>query len=100
MSLELVDFRGPSADRHLWIPFTSSEGYENPHWWNSAGGTIGPPWFVQVLEAGMEMADGGHAVAPDGGTTGLLPRRGQNLASNRLSVIDDANGRSSAGNKP
>jgi hypothetical protein len=56
MTLELVNLRGENTDPRLWIPFTSSVGYENPHWWNSADGTIGAPWFIQVLEAGIEVA--------------------------------------------
>jgi hypothetical protein len=53
--LELVDHR-PDVVESWWTPFTSSDGYEHPHWWQSAGGTIGDPWFVQVLEAGVEVA--------------------------------------------
>jgi hypothetical protein len=56
VTLEFVDHRADAADRRLWTPFTSSEGYEHPHWWADARGTSGDPWFVQVLENGMEVA--------------------------------------------
>jgi hypothetical protein len=53
MTLELVDYR---ADARSWTPFPSSEDYEHPQWWENAGGAIGDPWFVQVLEHGVEVA--------------------------------------------
>ncbi|WP_235615072.1 GNAT family N-acetyltransferase [Mycobacteroides abscessus] len=39
-----------------WTPFPSSEGYEHPDWWRDAGGAVGDPWFVEVLEGGVEVA--------------------------------------------
>lgn len=56
MNLELVDHRAPAAVKNSWTPFPSSEGYERPHWWESAGGAIGDPWFVAVLEDGVQVA--------------------------------------------
>lgn len=53
MPLELVDHR---ADARSWTPFRSPDGYEHPHWWENAHGAIGDPWFVQVLEHGVEVA--------------------------------------------
>ncbi len=53
MTLELVDHR---AIARSWTPFLSSTDYEHPHWWENAGGAIGDPWFVQVLEHGVEVA--------------------------------------------
>lgn len=53
MPLELVDHR---AEARSWTPFPSSEGYECPRWWENAGGAVGDPWFVQVLEYGAEVA--------------------------------------------
>lgn len=34
----------------------SSEGYEHLDWWRDAGGAVGDPWFVEVLEDGVEVA--------------------------------------------
>lgn len=57
MSLKLVDLRCDGADKRSWRPlFDWSIGYEHPHWWDNANGTIGDPWFVQVLEDGAEVA--------------------------------------------
>lgn len=56
MTLELVDHRAPAAVKHTWTPFASAEGYEHPDWWSDAGGAVGDPWFVQVLERGVEVA--------------------------------------------
>ncbi|MBF9519555.1 GNAT family N-acetyltransferase [Mycobacteroides chelonae] len=56
MTLEFVEHRGEAAVKRSWTPFPSSDNYENPHWWSSASGAIGDPWFVQVLEDGVEVA--------------------------------------------
>jgi hypothetical protein len=56
LALELIDHRGDPAAKHLWTPFASSTGYEHPDWWNSVGGAVGDPWFVEVLEDGVEVA--------------------------------------------
>ncbi|WP_301121576.1 GNAT family N-acetyltransferase [Mycolicibacterium fortuitum] len=56
MTLELVDHRAPAAEKRSWTPFPSSEGYERPHWWENAGGAVGDPWFVEVLEGGVQVA--------------------------------------------
>jgi hypothetical protein len=56
VNLELVDHRAPAAVKNSWTPFPSSEGYEQPHWWESAGGAVGDPWFVEVLEDGVQVA--------------------------------------------
>jgi hypothetical protein len=56
VTLEFVDHHGEAAESHWWTPFTSSEDYEHPDWWRDGGGTIGDPWFVQVLEDGVEVA--------------------------------------------
>ncbi|WP_241474146.1 hypothetical protein [Mycolicibacterium neoaurum] len=53
MPLELVDRR---AEARSWTPFPSSDGYVCPHWWENAGGAVGDPWFVQVLEHDVEDA--------------------------------------------
>ncbi|UJL30429.1 GNAT family N-acetyltransferase [Mycolicibacterium sp. jd] len=56
MTLEFIDHRAVRSLKHSWTPFTSSDGYEHPRWWLNAGGAIGDPWFVQVLEDGTEVA--------------------------------------------
>ncbi len=57
VALQLINLRRGSVDTCSWIPpFDSEAGYENTHWWNSARGTTGEPVFVQVLEAGVEVA--------------------------------------------
>lgn len=56
MTLELVDYRAPAVMKKSWTPFQSSEGYEHPDWWSDAGGAVGDPWFVAVLEDGVEVA--------------------------------------------
>ena len=56
MTLELVDHRAPAAVKKSWTPFPSSEGYKHPDWWSDAGGAVGDPWFVAVLEDGVEVA--------------------------------------------
>ncbi|WP_124712859.1 GNAT family N-acetyltransferase [Mycolicibacterium nivoides] len=56
MTLELVDHRAPAAEKRSWTPFPSSDGYEHPDWWSSAKGAVGDPWFVQVMEDGVEVA--------------------------------------------
>jgi hypothetical protein len=54
--MEFVEVRPSTADSRSWTPFASSEGYEHPDWWKDAGGTTGDPWFVRVLEDGIEVA--------------------------------------------
>lgn len=54
--LEFVDHRADSAVKDSWTPFSSSEDYEHPDWWRDAGGAVGDPWFVQVLDRGAEVA--------------------------------------------
>jgi hypothetical protein len=56
VTLELVDHRAPAALKKSWTPFPSSEGYEHPDWWSDASGAVGDPWFVAVLEDGVEVA--------------------------------------------
>jgi GNAT superfamily N-acetyltransferase len=56
MTLELVDHRTEATEKRSWTPFRSSWGYEHPLWWSTASGAIGDPWFVQVLEDGVEVA--------------------------------------------
>lgn len=56
MTLEFLEVRPPTAYSRSWTPFASSEGYEYPDWWKDAGGTTGEPWFVRVLEDGIEVA--------------------------------------------
>jgi GNAT superfamily N-acetyltransferase len=56
VTLELIDHRADASVKHSWTPFPSSEGYEHPDWWSSASGAVGDPWFVQVLEDGIEVA--------------------------------------------
>lgn len=55
MTLELIDLRpGPSDERWWQPPFDYGVVYEHPHWWQRQLGD--EPWFVQVLERGVEVA--------------------------------------------
>lgn len=55
MPLEFVDLRSAASNDRWWTPpFDSSVDYEHPHWWNRPHGD--KPWFVQVLEHGIEVA--------------------------------------------
>ncbi|WP_064689452.1 hypothetical protein [Rhodococcus qingshengii] len=54
-TLDLVDLRRGAADRGTWMPFASSGAYEHPHWWNRVPYAAADPWYVQVLEAGIEV---------------------------------------------
>lgn len=56
VTLELVDHHAPAAVKNSWTPFPSSEGYEHADWWSDAGGAVGDPWFVEVLEDGVQVA--------------------------------------------
>ena len=57
MTLQFIDHYGDPAESRSWTPFPSSEDYDHPDWWRDGGGTIGDPWFVQVLEEdGVEVA--------------------------------------------
>ncbi|CQD24780.1 acetyltransferase, gnat family protein [Mycobacterium lentiflavum] len=57
MSLTLVDLRRGGVDRHSWTPpFDSSITYENEHWWDGVRYFVDDPWFVQLLEDGVEVA--------------------------------------------
>lgn len=55
MYLELIDHRRVPANDRWWTPpFDWAVVYEHPHWWNRQLGD--DPWFVQVLESGVEVA--------------------------------------------
>lgn len=57
MTLEFVDIRRGAADRHSWMPpFDSSVTYEKDHWWDPVLLGYDDPWYVQVLENGVEVA--------------------------------------------
>lgn len=57
LTLELIDLRPGPADDHSWMPpFDEAVGYANPHWWNPLLYDAEHPWYVQVLEAGAEVA--------------------------------------------
>lgn len=57
LTLELIDLRpGPLDDRSWMPPFDEAVNYANPHWWNPLLYDTEHPWYVQVLEAGAEVA--------------------------------------------
>lgn len=57
MTLTLTDLHRGDADRYSWTPpFDSSIAYENEHWWDGVPHFVDDPWFVQVLEGGIEVA--------------------------------------------
>jgi len=37
-------------------PFDRAVAYDNPHWWDDVPYLLDDPWFVQVLEDGVEVA--------------------------------------------
>jgi hypothetical protein len=58
VELDFIDLRRGSADKYSWItPFDSAVVYENEQWWDEVKYYyVREPWFVQVLEGGMEVA--------------------------------------------
>ena len=58
MELDFIDLRRGSADKYSWIPpFDAAVVYENEQWWDEVKYYyVREPWFVQVLEGGMEVA--------------------------------------------
>jgi ribosomal protein S18 acetylase RimI-like enzyme len=56
VSLQFVDRRRGDANRYRWVPFGSSDAYDHPHWWDDVRYHDDDPWFVQVLEVGVEVA--------------------------------------------
>lgn len=57
MPLQFIDHRRGTADRYSWMPqFDPGVAYENGHWWDEVRYLEDDPWFVQVLENGVEVA--------------------------------------------
>lgn len=58
VTLEFIDHRRGLADQYSWVPsFDWSVGYGNDQWWDDVRYYyVGEPWFVQVLEGGVEVA--------------------------------------------
>ncbi|CPR69922.1 GNAT family N-acetyltransferase [Mycobacteroides abscessus] len=57
MDLRLVDLRRGPADDCWWTPaFDETVTYEHPDWWNPHNFGTEDPWYVQVLEHGVEVA--------------------------------------------
>ncbi|SKM36387.1 acetyltransferase, gnat family protein [Mycobacteroides abscessus subsp. abscessus] len=57
MDLRLVDLRRGPADDRCWTPaFDDAVTYEHPDWWNPHLIGSDDPWYVQVLEGGVEVA--------------------------------------------
>lgn len=58
MALQFVDHRRGSADKYSWVPpFDWSVAYENDQWWDDVRYYhVSEPWFVQVLDNGIEVA--------------------------------------------
>lgn len=57
MAIELVDLRRGAEDRYAWLPpFDFGTDYENEHWWDDVPYILDDPWFVHVLEDGVEVA--------------------------------------------
>lgn len=57
LTLEMIDLRpGPLNDRSWRPPFDEAVNCTNPHWWNPLFYDIEHPWYVQMLEAGAEVA--------------------------------------------
>lgn len=57
VTMALVDLRRGTANKYSWRPpFDSTIAYENERWWDHAPYFAEDPWYVQVLEAGVEVA--------------------------------------------
>jgi hypothetical protein len=56
VTLQFIDHRRSTADRSWLPPFDWSIVYENDRWWNEVRYSFDPPWFVQVLVDGVEVA--------------------------------------------
>ena len=57
MTLDLVDHHRGSADKYSWTPPSDwSIAYENERWWDGVRYYMEDPWFVQVVENGVEVA--------------------------------------------
>ncbi|SEH79500.1 hypothetical protein SAMN04489835_4219 [Mycolicibacterium rutilum] len=57
MGLDLVDHRRGPADKYSWMPpFDWEIAYTNERWWDEVRYYADDPWFVQVLEDGVEVA--------------------------------------------
>ncbi|MCV7335363.1 MULTISPECIES: GNAT family acetyltransferase [Mycolicibacterium] len=57
MTLEFVDYRRGTADKYTWKPpFDWSVSYEQERWWDEPRDYVPEPWFLQVLQSGVEVA--------------------------------------------
>jgi hypothetical protein len=57
MNVDFVDNHRGSADKYSWMPsFDWSTAYENERWWDEVRYYVDDPWFVQVMEDGVEVA--------------------------------------------
>lgn len=58
MPLQFVDHRRGSASKYSWVPpFDWSVDFENDQWWDEPRyHSVIEPWFVQVMEDGIEVA--------------------------------------------
>ncbi|TDZ96803.1 GNAT family N-acetyltransferase [Mycobacteroides salmoniphilum] len=55
--LQLVDLRPTASDERWWAPlFCLDMEYQHPHWWTQQNYGNETPWYVQVLENGIEVA--------------------------------------------
>ena len=57
MALQLIGLRRGPADDRWWMPaFDEVVSYAHLDWWNPLLHGTDDPWYVQVLEAGKEVA--------------------------------------------
>lgn len=58
MPLDLIDLRRGPANKYSWIPpFDFSVAYDNEQWWTDVRYYYtDEPWFVQILQDGVEVA--------------------------------------------
>lgn len=56
--MQFIEHRRGSADTYSWVPpFDWSIGYKYDQWWDDVRYYyVSEPWFVQVLEDGVEVA--------------------------------------------
>jgi GNAT superfamily N-acetyltransferase len=53
--MELVELRRGDHDRYTWTPFEPSADFTSG-WWDHAPYEDDDPWFLQALDAGIEVA--------------------------------------------
>lgn len=85
VDFEFIDHHRGSADKYSWRPpFDWEVSYENERWWDEPRYYyVGEPWFVQVLEDGVEVA---RVELDDPGGINPVYTDGPKLGAERLEI--------------